>query len=631
MTELIRKNLGWFLSGVLISLIVAFCFVNIFSINAQEQIKIFPTVFDGDWQNPEAAFSQDLPETAASIEFNIVNSTYSLEIPEFPIEEAATPPREGITLPIEEEIPTEEVIEEEAEEPTSFWNKVKNFFEEVVFAQEETQDEEEILPPEEEPITEEPIIEEIPPEEQLPQGEPSDEPVIEEPVVEEETLSIEKILELSNFGVSEEFKETEIINAQLRMSLAGRGEAGNRLIVEYFYQELWQSLADFDLENEISNALNEGYFLYALPIFENWDDLGNLKIKFTYLTENPNQDPEVYLDAVWLEVEYKEIEEEEKEFELRALKKSWRADEEPAFELIDVKEESKGLVGKFLKGVVSLFKTQIEPEIEVNLTNPKNKTLVLKKGEDFSTETHSPTKIKVFKTRDLRPGLHKLKISFEKNGKTYILEQEFTWGVLAININKSIYLLEERAYLQMAALRDDGHTICDANLRLEVISPDAQKSYPEIQESGKCGANNVTDFPDYFAYYQVGEAGRYEMKLTNLDNGYEITDSFEVRDRVSFEVERVGPTRIYPPATYEMRIKIKVNQDFVGEVIENLPESFEIFNCSSCLIRSFKQIKQVVWGTDWKAGETYELKYQFDAPDISPQFYLLGPLKFQEF
>jgi len=36
------------------------------------------------------------------------------------------------------------------------------------------------------------------------------------------------------------------------------------------------------LENEISNNLNGGYFLYALPVFESWEDLNNLKIRFTY-------------------------------------------------------------------------------------------------------------------------------------------------------------------------------------------------------------------------------------------------------------------------------------------------------------------------------------------------------------
>ena len=103
-----------------------------------------------------------------------------------------------------------------------------------------------------------------------------------------------------------------------------------------------------------------------------------------------------------------------------------------------------------------------------------------------------------------------------------------------------------------------------------------------------------------------------------------------------FEVERIGPTRIYPPATYQMTLVIKVNQDFSGEVIEYVPDSFEIksqFPNSNFQTNPKSQIlnsKQLIWQVDWRAGETYELRYQFDAPDISPYLYLLGPLRFEQ-
>ena len=129
----------------------------------------------------------------------------------------------------------------------------------------------------------------------------------------------------------------------------------------------------------------------------------------------------------------------------------------------------------------------------------------------------------------------------------------------------------------MAALDDLGHTICDANLKLEITSPNNRRPTSiNVERSGECGPNNVTDKPDYFAYYQVGDSGIYQMKLTNLDNGYEIEDSFEVRDWVPFDIERIGPTRIYPVAAYEMVLKIRANQDFTGQVIETIPSSFGI-------------------------------------------------------
>jgi len=97
-----------------------------------------------------------------------------------------------------------------------------------------------------------------------------------------------------------------------------------------------------------------------------------------------------------------------------------------------------------------------------------------------------------------------------------------------------------------------------------------------------------------------------------------------------------------------MNLKIKANQDFVGQAIEQVPANFEIieanlreyqanFRESSrfdsrqfASIISREGVKQIIWNVSWQAGSTYELKYQFDAPDISPHLYLLGPLEFYE-
>jgi hypothetical protein len=281
--------------------------------------------------------------------------------------------------------------------------------------------------------------------------------------------------------------------------------------------------------------------------------------------------------------------------------------------------------------------------------------------------------------QELRPGKYKLKFEIDDGKNIYTQEQDFRWGVLAINTNKSIYLPGETAYLQFAVLKDDGHTVCDANLKLK-INPSAGET--EIQKlkietelstkdgtikyGGKCGPDNVTDVPDYFTYYQVNKPGKYEMKLTNLDNGYEVTDYFEVRESVPFEIERIGPTRIYPLANYEMKMKIKANQDFQGQIIEIVPMTFIVTEAettnpegilshpadlpqkesSSATLRGRQPgtdegrsygamqepivenyTKKITWQFEIKKGETKEITYQFKAPNISPYFYLIGPLR----
>jgi hypothetical protein len=178
--------------------------------------------------------------------------------------------------------------------------------------------------------------------------------------------------------------------------------------------------------------------------------------------------------------------------------------------------------------------------------------------------------------QDLRPGKYVLKFEINDGDKIYTQKKEFFWGVLAINTNKSIYLPGEKVYLQIGSLKDDGHTVCNADLKLEITSPGGGTVYPEIQKSGKCRMDNVVDVPDYFVYYQAGGVGKYRIKLTNLSNNYEIADYFEVQESVPYDIERIGPTRIWPQAAYEMKIRIKTKSDFKGEIVETIPASFEI-------------------------------------------------------
>ena len=80
-----KKKTGLVLVLGITCLFGYFLFDN-FGAQAQEQIKIFPASFSCDssdtlgtsWQNPEAAFSQDLGEDARFKEFNQENSAYPL-------------------------------------------------------------------------------------------------------------------------------------------------------------------------------------------------------------------------------------------------------------------------------------------------------------------------------------------------------------------------------------------------------------------------------------------------------------------------------------------------------------------------------------------------------------------------
>jgi len=573
------------------------------------------------------------------------------------------PPQETETRPEkQEEMPTQpEETPQEESSPTSFWQKVKNFFGTLTInAQEETSPIETVTPQQEGIV------------------EPTGTAENGSPPIETTTPPTE--------GVQEILPNLDA-----------------KIIVWYSLDGTdWQKLDEIS-NSPLSNFLNGGYFSYDAPFLKNWDDVKNLKIKFEGVVGGETNFV-AYLDSVWVEASYAEQKEEKPEEPKKLLKikikdnslvmpqleNSFSVNEEPTFLIEEpelsveelIKTEKGEIIGemqgsqtpetektplenlkeKILEPIIDLVTPKVGAQtknIKTKIFGPDGIEISILPTTNFTFRNNKEVfEIKIPKPndREIRPGLYKLEIEFETKDAIYVLEQDFTWGVLAININKSIYLPSETAYIQMAALRDDGYTICDANLKLEVISPSGSTAYPEIQKSEECAPRSVTQKPDYFAYYEIGEAGEYKMKLTNLDSNYEITDSFEVRDSVPFDIERIGPTRIYPPAIYEMKFRIKANQDFEGFVEEKVPSDFIIesnqseeegilgFNILKINPDNYfenpnvlpglnidkfnnSEFEVIQWRVKFQKDEIYELSYQFDAPDISPYLYLLGPLE----
>ncbi|MFA5051096.1 MAG: hypothetical protein WC499_03205, partial [Patescibacteria group bacterium] len=373
------------------------------------EIKIFPTAFSGDpltplgtsWQNPQAVLTQDLTQNAAFEEFNQENSAY-------PFEETLK------TTNIELKNTNRKVGGGSSNiSGTSWIAKIKNLFKnnfaqaEEITAENSTSTPPDISNPIEQAPEIEPIIEA-----------PTVEPPISEPLIEApiQPQTVEKILEISNFSVSESFKENKIENVQLRFSLAAKNTLkdtnidtkNHELLIEYFYQNDWQKLNEFDLKDEISNNLNGGYFLDALPIFKSWTDIENLKIRFTLSTTNIDtknhenisgdssniSDSLVFLDAAWLEITTAEQPEKvlEQQGPIKEIK-NFKNNEEPTFEL------TESLFAK----IKNFFKKEKKDFVLVDPMGKESKDGLINQGN----------KVKISRSGDKRsfkPGLYKLKI-----------------------------------------------------------------------------------------------------------------------------------------------------------------------------------------------------------------------------
>jgi hypothetical protein len=236
--------------------------------------------------------------------------------------------------------------------------------------------------------------------------------------------------------------------------------------------------------------------------------------------------------------------------------------------------------------------------------------------------------------RAFRPGKYAIDVSLRDGGTEYSETVEFFWGVLAVNVNQSVYEPGETAAISLAALDDTGTTICNALLELSITSPDGTVTKPAVVESGRCERNNVVDVPDYSATYAVGGVGTYDIELIEYDDAgsvlHRIRDSFQVAEAPTFIIERTGPTRIYPKAPYDVTLTVEARTDFDGVVRDSVPVGTVLVDKGGAELVQFDGAVHLEWPVALKAGETRTLRYTFDAPDVSPYLYLFGPARLSE-
>lgn len=498
---------------------------------------------------------------------------------------------------------------------------------------------------------------------------------------------------LSNFdplGLSqEEQRLQEISDVVARFSLAGESSVeGEKLVFEYSVNGEWIKLGTLDLAKNPSNAANGNYYFYQVPGIGSWNEVNLLKIRISYASGSESQDKKsatrIFLDSAWLEVNYETVENSQvkgieeinkealenasdesrgldnDELKLVSTKLDFRMNEAPDFNFIYKKK--RGMIASFWSRIVGLVSGPgSDLDIRAKLIKGDGGTIDLPAPTINFLDYDEFAVVLSERPRNIKPGKYRLELSVNEGGEEVKSYQDFSWGVLALNTDRSIYRPGENGFLQFAVLDEAGHTVCGAGLSLSVIDPSGQKfklttDEKKIIRNPECGPDNVIKNPDYYAYFKFDQQGQYQLELTaNTENGlYTVSDQVVVKEGSPFEVERAGPTRIYPAAPYQMALKVKFNEDFAGDISDIVPASFRIAKQSLKLKNSLAgenyykiydadfqveesvelSAKKLVWKSlRFKKGDAIEIKYLFDAPDVSPEFYLLGPLQlggFQE-
>ncbi len=214
-------------------------------------------------------------------------------------------------------------------------------------------------------------------------------------------------------------------------------------------------------------------------------------------------------------------------------------------------------------------------------------------------------------------------------------QTNFTWGVLAINSHKSIYSPNEEAQVTMGVLDDQGKTVCEnLNLSLIITDPNGDATTYTLAGGGiaqgkDCKKYIYTEIPDYESRYAVKGNGTYTLNLTSQTQNGENTliDAFLVDPETAFDVSRHGPTRVWPFVKYHMEFTVTARQDYDGAIVEYVPLGFLITPQEGLTVTEESDALKLTWNRHFTVGQQEVFSYEFDAPDISPEFYLLGKLE----
>ncbi len=436
-------------------------------------------------------------------------------------------------------------------------------------------------------------------------------------------------------------------NIQLRASLAGRSElalASTSLPVLTFTAKtpaLTRTIGTVIVDDEVSNALNGGYFLFAFPEQTELSFLKETAITVTYEGSRDALEA-MYLDAVWLEIEIETITRADLQkraqgdllerlknpeaYEFVSEQRDFKRDENPTFNLRYMSQRIRAV--QALREFFGRDKVTVE---RVAIKHNGSGEIGIVPQVTVTREGLVSIVIPELERKKLKPGLYQVELIVSEGGVETIDTFDFQWGLLAINTDQTSYAPGVPVSVYAGALTPNGNTLCEADLRLFTVAPSGAISQTVMTESGQCFGNNVTDVPDYSTELNVTEAGEHELYLERVDEmGTVISHTsmtFFVESGQPVTISRNGPTRIYPPAGYPMEITVTANErSFVGTLTERVPNTF-LVEAPGATIVDIDGMFELTWDVSLLAGASKTFAYNFDAPDLSPFLYEVGPAR----
>ncbi|MFH0896869.1 MAG: hypothetical protein V1850_02325, partial [Candidatus Bathyarchaeota archaeon] len=234
---------------------------------------------------------------------------------------------------------------------------------------------------------------------------------------------------------------------------------------------------------------------------------------------------------------------------------------------------------------------------------------ITKKGKDYG--------IKVNGDRSFKPGLYKLVVEFDGGKEEYW----FSWGLISINTDKSIYHLGETSEITMIVLDKEGH-LSGSEVSLNVTGPDG------VVQGFSTSSGSISSIYRgiYKAYYQTTAEGNYSLfaSAKTDDINSSIESYFLAKSYYEFDIIRSTPHVTDPTqGPFESKIKIISYTDAsTFSFKEYLPLSFEIASSGGASIERTKDSIVLTW-PDIENNSV--VSYEATPPFIWPYLYQIGP------
>ncbi|MCK4491092.1 MAG: hypothetical protein KAU03_00605, partial [Candidatus Altiarchaeales archaeon] len=285
---------------------------------------------------------------------------------------------------------------------------------------------------------------------------------------------------------------------------------------------------------------------------------------------------------------------------------SYGADEDPEFE---VELESAVVSG------LSLTTTEtIKAYLKDSSENPTG-------IEPEINRIGNKYQIKIPKKRSIHPGLYKLVVESGSHEE----EIWFTWGLITVNTNKSIYRPNETAQIFIVVLDKNGYPVSGADVSLRVAGPDGSTVYSTLDGGIRQIKRGI-----YEALYRPAREGNYDLHAEV--RGYELNSSiestFQVRNFYEFDILRIDPLMIDPwKGPFSSRIRLISHINYLNFTFrESIPSDLEIVSTDADSVSHNDGEYILTWSN---LENNSEVSYTLRPPLKSPHLYKLGPAEIE--